>query len=268
MPTKTGGNKVALVTGSSRGIGKGVALALAGDHDIVVNYVSNEKAARETAGEIEALGRRALVVQADISSMVQRKRLVGEVLDEFGRIDVLVNNAGSGLKKEEMGDFEKGSLTKATWDRIMATLLEGPVFLTQEVVTKAMLPALRSGEATPLFHVVNITSSNAEFSSPTREPYCIAKAGLSMASQSSAVSLYPQGIHVSEIRPGVIDTELLGKRLGFYKRQIAKGGWTIADRVGTPEDVAKVVVFIAQGGLDHQPGIIVKIDGGMSVLHY
>ncbi len=256
--------RCALVTGASRGIGRGIALELARQGcDVVVNGVSAnpadlKKGAYAVQQEIQELGREALVVRADISLAEDRERLVQETLDKFGRIDVLVNNAGVAPKvRRDILETEIES-----FDRLLQINLRGPFFLTQ-LVAKQMLTQDRvEGEPAPT--IVFVTSISASTPSPSRPEYCISKAGLSMAGMLYASRLIEEGIAVYEVRPGIISTDMTSVVKEKYDRLIADG-LIPQKRWGQPEDIGKAVAALARGDFAYAPGAVIELSGGMQI---
>jgi len=258
----------ALVTGSSRGIGRGIAEALGQlGWNVVVNYAGNAPAAQQAVAAITAAGGQAIAVQADISSDADRQRLVAETLRVFGRIDLLVNNAGvAPTVRADLLEADEDS-----FDRLIAINLKGPYFLTQ-LVAREMLANIRGTTAsssaaesyTPA--IITISSISAYAASTNRGDYCIAKAGLSMMTKLFATRLAADGINVYEIRPGIIQTDMTAPVQAKYDQLIAEG-LTPIPRWGTPADVAKAVVAIAQGLLPFSTGEVLNIDGGFHLRH-
>jgi 3-oxoacyl-[acyl-carrier protein] reductase len=256
-----------MVTGGSRGIGRGIAIALAAEgFDVVVNYARNAAAAADVQREIEGLGRRALLVQADISVAADRSNLVAQTLAEFGQIDLLVNNAG--IAPDVRADLLEAS--EESFDRLININLKGPYFLTQ-LVAREMLKKTGTGTVSPppetgrgtVFSpkIVNITSVSAYAASVNRGDYCIAKAGLAMMTQLYAARLAEHGINVYEIRPGIIQTDMTGPVKAKYDELIEKG-LTPIRRWGQTDDVAKAVVALAKGLLPFSTGEVINVDGG------
>jgi NAD(P)-dependent dehydrogenase (short-subunit alcohol dehydrogenase family) len=247
---------VALITGSSRGIGRGIALCLAqAGFDIIVNYAGNQAAAEETAGEVDKLGQKAEICQADISSKMDGQRLIDFTLATFGRLDLLVNNAG--IAPPVRADILEAS--QESYDQVMATNLKGPYFLTQYAATKMIGLQEKGIVDTP--RIVTITSISAYTSSTARGEYCVSKAGLSMMTRLFADRLAPYGIPVNEIQPGIIQTDMTGPVKAKYDALIADG-LTPIRRWGQPEDIGKAVVAIGLGYLDFTTGAAIPVDGG------
>jgi NAD(P)-dependent dehydrogenase (short-subunit alcohol dehydrogenase family) len=252
-------NGVALITGSSRGIGRGIALELArwGRHDLVINYAENCGAAEECRALClgTAEGKiRVELVQADISNGADRVRLIETVQQRFGRLDVLVNNAGVAPKVRT--DLLEAS--EESFDRLLAINLKGPYFLTQ----RAALLLRHSAAIADLPRVVvNITSISAFTASPDRGEYCVAKAGLAMMTQLYAVRLAEFGIGVFEIQPGVIETDMTAPVKAKYDALFA-AGFTPIERWGSPSDVGRAVAAVALGHFPYSTGQVLQVDGG------
>ncbi|MCZ6672789.1 MAG: SDR family NAD(P)-dependent oxidoreductase, partial [Verrucomicrobia bacterium] len=182
------GRNVALVTGAGRGIGRGVALALArNEWDVVINYHSNQKAASQTAKLVEATGGKCIVVKADVSSLPEHSKLIEETLKNFGRLDLLVNNAGMAPRQR----LDLLETTEESYDEVMAVNLKGPFFLTQ-LTTKKMIDLVEAGTI-KASKIINISSISAYVSSPNRSEYCISKAGMSMMTMLYADRLAEHG---------------------------------------------------------------------------
>ena len=258
-------NAVALITGASRGIGRGIALALAGmGYDVVLNYASNGAAAQRVADECLAAAHanakviRAETCQADIGNPDARKALLDFTRAKFGRLDLLVNNAG--VAPEKRADILDAS--EESFDRLMRINVKGPYFLTQ-LVAKWMLEQGRgSVPPAPIRpKIVFISSISAYTASVNRGDYCVAKAALSMLTPLYATRLAEHGINVYEIRPGIIATDMTNPVKEKYDQMIA-AGLTPIKRWGTPEDVGKAVVAIAQDLLPFSTGEVINVDGG------
>ncbi len=249
--------KVALITGSSRGIGSGIALALAENAwQVVINYHNNREAAEQTRLAVEAAGGSALLVKADIASLDDLSRMVSVTLEEAGRIDLLVNNAGVGprVRKDML------AVGVESYDEVMAINLRGPFFLTQKVAHEMI--RLRAKGVLENPKIINISSISAYTSSTARAEYCISKAGMSMMTALWADRLAEHGINVYEIRPGIIATDLTSGVKDKYDRMIFQEGLTPIRRWGQPGDIGKAVLAIAQGLLPFSTGEIINVDGG------
>lgn len=253
-------DQVALVTGSSRGIGRGIALALAGrGWHIVINYRGNRQAAEETGAAVEKYGVTGYLVQGDVAEKADRERLVDETLERFGRINLLVNNAGMGPRQR----VDMLSTSEDSYDEVMATNLKGPFFLTQRVANEMI--ELVGSEVINEPKIVNIGSISAYTSSPARAEYCISKAGMGMMTALWADRLAEFGINVYEIRPGIIETDLTSVVKDKYDHLILDEGITPIQRWGQPEDIGKAVAAIAEGLFPFSTGEIINVDGGFHI---
>ncbi len=249
-------NRVALVTGGGRGIGRGIAEALA-EHSwtVVINYRSNAQAAAQTLHLVKKAGGRGAAIQADIADASDRERLVEESLEKFKRIDLLVNNAGMAPRQR----LDILDTHEASYDEVMTVNLKGPFFLTQRVA-KAMIK-LTEGGVVERPKIINIGSLSAYTSSPSRAEYCLSKAGMVMMTTLYADRLAEYGINVYEIRPGIIETDMTSVVKEKYDRLIAQGVTPIR-RWGQPGDVGRAVVAVAEGCLPFSTGEVINVDGG------
>ncbi len=249
-------HRVALVTGGSRGIGRGIALEGARvGYDLAVNYVANEAAARSVQAEIQGMGRRAELVRGDVGIREDRDAVVEAVRKAYGRIDLLVNNAGivGAVRRDILEAREED------YDHVMAVNLKGPYFLTQQVA-RWMVEQKRDHPERE-FAIVNIGSISGYAPGVNRGEYCISKAGMRMMTSLWAARLAEFGIRVHEIRPGIIETDLTGPVKAKYDKLIAEGITPIR-RWGTPEDVGKAVAAIASGAFPFSTGDAFEVDGG------
>ena len=252
-------HRIAIVTGGSRGIGRGIATALAkANHIVVVNYARNADAAQEVKKDIEAAGAKALLVQADISVAADRAKLVDETVREFGRIDLLVNNAG--VAPDVRADLLEAS--EASFDRLVNINLKGPYFLTQLVARKMVDHAKALPAGAPRPKIITTSSISAYTASINRGDYCITKAGLAMMTKLYAARLAEFGINVYEVRPGIIETDMTGPVKSKYDKLIHEQDLTPIARWGKPEDVAAAIVAIASGLLPFSTGEVINVDGG------
>ena len=250
---------VALITGASRGIGRAITLALAREgFDCVINYARNGAAAEEVKGLVEAAGVRAHPVQADVGSRDDRQRLVDETVRTFGRIDLLVNNAG--VAPDVRADILDAS--EESFDRLIGINLKGPYFLTQLVARRMIEQCANPKSQISNPKIITISSISAFTASTNRGDYCVAKAGLSMMTQLYAARLAEHGINVYEIRPGVIATDMTGPVKAKYDKLILEDGLTLIRRWGEGDDVAKAVVAIAKDLLPYSTGEVINVDGG------
>jgi NAD(P)-dependent dehydrogenase (short-subunit alcohol dehydrogenase family) len=250
----TNTEKVAVVTGGSRGIGRAISLALGSQgYSVIVNYAGNAQAANDVCA---AIGPRSLAIQADISLAADRAKLVDGTLNAFGRIDLLVNNAG--VAPTQRADILSiADANEASFDRLININLKGPYFLTQLAANE--MAKQKSGK------IINITSISAYTASVNRGDYCIAKAGLSMMTRLWATRLAEFGINVFEIRPGVIETDMTGPVKAKYDELIHEKDLTPIKRWGKPEDVALAVTAIANDLLPFSTGEVIDVDGGFHI---
>ena len=250
---------VSLVTGSSRGIGRGIAQQLATlGHEVVVNYVRSADAARQVVAAIEAAGGRAVAVQADVAEAADRQRLLESTLSHFGQLDVLVNNAGI----TSPGRLDVLETTEESWDQVFATNLRGPFFLAQAAARQML--AQRSAGRSIQGVIINISSISAYTVSTNRADYCMAKAAMGMMTEVLAARLAPENVRVYEVCPGVIASDMTAPVQAKYDRLIAEG-LTPIRRWGTPEDVARVVAALTSDAFAFSTGDRFHVDGGFHV---
>jgi NAD(P)-dependent dehydrogenase (short-subunit alcohol dehydrogenase family) len=252
--------RVAVVTGGGRGIGRGIVGELAAlGLSVVVNYRGDAGSAAEACREAEARGApEAVAVQADVADLAQGRRLLDEVMGRFRRVDVWVNNAGVAPAAR----LDLLETTPESWDRVLGTNLRGPFFLTQAVARVMADLSARGAVVDP--QIVFVTSVSSTFASVNRGEYCVSKAGLSMVARLFAVRLAEAGVRVTEVRPGVIATDMTGPVREQYDRRIAEGLSPIR-RWGTPADVGKAVAAIASGAFPFTTGDVVHVDGGLNL---
>jgi 3-oxoacyl-[acyl-carrier protein] reductase len=262
VPTKpgllVGHNRVAVVTGGGRGIGRGIVseLAVLG-FSMVVNYRSDATSARECCRQAEALGApRALEFQADVADLRAGRQLLDHVLESLGRIDLWVNNAGVAPAAR----LDLLETTPESWDHVLSTNLKGPFFLTQAVASAMVKLTQAATVAEP--QIIFITSISSSFASVNRGEYCVAKAGLSMVAQLFAVRLAGLGIRVYEVRPGLIDTDMTRPVHADYDAKI-EAGITPIRRWGVPADIGRAVAAIASGAFPFSTGEVIHVDGGL-----
>lgn len=272
-------NHVALITGASRGIGRGIALELAKiGHDLVINFAGNRTAAEQTATDCVAAAKsasraiRAEICQADISVAGDRRKLIDFTRKRFARLDLLVNNAG--VAPNGRADILEAG--EESFDRLIAINVKGPYFLTQ-LAARWMIEQ-RAPSAPSEGHpassiqqpvssipyrpkIVTVSSISAYTASVNRGDYCVSKAALSMLTPLYAARLAEHGINVYEIRPGIVATDMTGPVKAKYDKLIADG-LTPIQRWGKPEDVGKAVAAIAQDLLPFSTGEVINVDGG------
>ncbi|HTL66678.1 MAG TPA: 3-ketoacyl-ACP reductase [Lacunisphaera sp.] len=254
-------NKVALVTGGSRGIGFGIAERLAAEKwDLVINGVREETAAAGSLEKLRGYGVKVAYARGDVGSIAGRAAIVAAARTFTGgqAVNLLVNNAG--IAPSVRADLLETS--EESYDRVVDTNLKGVFFLTQ-AFARDMVVAKKADAAFPA-GIVNITSISATVVSINRGEYCIAKAGLSMMSQLFAARLGVEGIPVYEVRPGVIKTDMTAAVTEKYDKLIA-AGLSIQPRWGYPEDVGKAVAALARGDFPFSTGQVIMVDGGLIV---
>ncbi len=241
-------NKVALVTGSGRGIGKTIAMKLAGaGADIVINDIGEASAVESVADEIRALGRKSLAVVADISSSTDVERMIDETIDKLGRIDILVNNAG--ITRDRL----LIRMTDEEWDMVIAVNLKS-VFLCTRAALKHMIKQ-RSGRIISMASIVGIVGNAGQAN------YAAAKAGIIGFTKTIAKEAAPRGITVNAIAPGFIDTQMT-QQLSDAQKDVLKQRIPLGT-LGTPDDVAAAVAFLASDEAAYITGHVLNVDGGM-----
>lgn len=244
--------KVALVTGSSQGIGSAVAVRLAKEGaNVVIDYRSHPEGAETTLKQVEATGRKGYIVQADLGVVSDVRRLVAQSIQYFGQLDILVNNAGVDGKNADFWD-----VTEANYDAVLNVNLKGAFFATQAIV-QHLIETKRKGK------IINISSVHEELPFPHFTPYCASKGGLKMVMRNLAVELGSLGITINNVAPGAIETpintNLLNdpQKLGALLQNIPLG------RLGKPEDIGPVVAFLASSDADYITGSTFFVDGGL-----
>ncbi|MDX2186000.1 MAG: 3-ketoacyl-ACP reductase [Opitutaceae bacterium] len=252
--------KTALITGGSRGIGFGIAKALAAEKwDLIINGVRPENAAQTALDELRATGVRVCYAQGDASSLECRLTLLATA-DAFcgGAPHLLINNAA--VAPRQRADLLE--TTEESFDRLIGTNLRGVFFLTQALARRMVDARRRNASFTG--RIINVGSVSADHASINRGEYCIAKAGLGMLTQLFAVRLGSEGIPVFELRPGVIKTDMTAAVSEKYDKLIAEG-LCVQPRWGLPEDVGRAAASLARGDFDYSTGQVFAIDGGLSL---
>lgn len=252
-------SRVALVTGGSRGIGFGVALSLARDgFALAINGVRAESEAGGSLEALRAAGAEVIYCRGDVSSAPDRQAIMDRVREHFGRIHVLVNNAGVAPKRRQ----HILEATEESFEYVLRTNLQGPYFLTQSFAR--WMIAQREVDPEYSACIVNVGSISATVASVNRGEYCLSKAGIAMMTRLWAVALGEHGIPVYEVQPGVIDTDMTSGVKEKYDRLI-EGGLTVQKRWGTANDVGLVVAALARGDLPYSTGQVVMVDGGLTL---
>ncbi|GAB3962300.1 3-ketoacyl-ACP reductase [Spirosoma harenae] len=251
--------QVAFITGGSRGIGYGIAeqLAKAG-FDLAINGMRPESAVAEALESLRALGAEVIYCPGDIASKENRLTMLETIKAHFGRLNVLVNNAG--VAPKERRDILEA--TEESFEYVLSTNLQGAYFLTQ-AAANWMIEQKRN-DATFTGSIINVSSVSATVASVNRGEYCVAKAGLSMATQLFAARLGEFNIPVYEVRPGIIQTDMTAGVTAKYDKLIADG-LCVQKRWGFPEDVGRAVSSLAIGNFPYSTGQVIMVDGGMTL---
>ncbi len=244
-------DKVAIVTGAATGIGRAIATQFAREGAaVVIDYVGNSERAEELVTSLRTFGGKALSVAADISDEQQVEMLVEETVKHFGRLDILVNNAGV----EHRYPFLE--TPRSEWDKVIAVNLTGP-FLSSQIAAKKMVAQGEGGR------IVNISSVHEDLPMPTNSPYCAAKGGLRMLMRTIAVELAPHKITVNNVAPGAVETPMDAS----LESDPAKLNALLAEiplrRMGKPEEIASLCIFLASDEASYVTGATYVIDGGM-----
>jgi len=251
--------RVALITGGSRGIGFGIARELAQNNfDLAINGTRSAELVKDELKELEEYGIDVIYCPGDIASSSDRTEILHKVKDHYGRLDVLVNNAGIAPKdRKDILDA-----TEESFDDVMDVNLKGTYFLTQKTANwmieqKGINPDFKGC-------IINISSISATVASVNRGEYCISKAGISMVTQLFAVRLGEYNIPVFEVRPGIIQTDMTSGVKEKYDKLISDG-LCLQKRWGEPQDVGKVVASLAKGDFIYSTGQIIMVDGGLTI---
>ncbi len=253
-------SKVAFITGGTRGIGLGIALEFAkAGFNLAVNGIRDEVQVEPVLSKLRGYGVEVAYLKGDISDVTARNEMVESILNRFGNLNILVNNAG--IAPAERKDILEA--TEMSFEKVLQVNLQGPYFLTQ-LVAKKMIEQkkLLSCE---FFCIINISSISARMVSVNRGEYCISKAGIAMATKLWATRLGEFDIPVYEIQPGIICTDMTSSVEQKYDRMF-ENGLAVQSRWGTPEDVGKVALAMANGSMPYSTGQVICVDGGMSVL--
>lgn len=259
--------RTAIVTGASRGIGRGIAVALGAEGwNVVINYNAGAEAADETGRLVTEAGGKSLAVQADVAEDADRRRLVEAAIDAFGSIELLVNNAGVTSR----GRDDILEAREENWDWLMGINLKGPFFMTQLVANqmKGAETVSDTVSATPGPRtIINISSLSAHAVSTNRGDYCVSKAGMTMMTKLWAARLAEFGVNVFELRPGVIASDMTAPVKAKYDKLILEDepGIQPIRRWGQPGDVGQAVVAIAEGCFPFSTGEVLNIDGGFHI---
>ena len=254
--------RVALITGGSRGIGFGIAKHLSQNgFDLAVNGVREEKAAADALQELRNAGADVLYCQGDVSLTGDRKKIIEQVKKHFGKLHVLVNNAG--VAPKERKDILETS--EESFDRLIATNLKSTYFLSQSVAN--WMIEQKKTDTSFSSCIINISSVSATAANVNRGEYCVSKAGISMVTQLFAVRLGEFDIPVYEVRPGVIHTDMTVSVKEKYDK-LFEDGLAVQKRWGYPDDVGKAVSALALGNFPYSTGQVIMIDGGLTLSRF
>ncbi len=250
---------VALITGGARGIGLGIAKSLAADgYSLALNGVRPEDRVADVLTAFRDAGTEVVYCQGDVGSAADRANIIQKVRDEFGRLDVLINNAGiTSPGRKDLLEADEES-----FDRVVAVNLKGPYFLTQLAANFMIELQEANLEAEPC--VVNVSSISAEFVSTNRGDYCLTKAATGMATKLWATRLAEFGIRVYEIQPGIIRSDMTSGVTEKYDRLFAEG-LALEKRWGEPEDIGRAIAALVRGEIPYATGQVLYLDGGMRI---
>jgi NAD(P)-dependent dehydrogenase (short-subunit alcohol dehydrogenase family) len=252
-------NKIAFITGGTRGIGFGIAMALGkAGFDLALNGMRNEGEVADALEEVRKLGVNVAYFQGNIAVREDRQAMFDKILSHFGAVNVLVNNAG--IAPRERADILHAK--EEIWDEVMEINLKGPYFLTQLFASYFVEMKVKN----PLFDatIINVSSISAFVASVNRGEYCISKAGIAMATKLWATRLGEYDVPVFEIQPGIIKTDMTAGVVEKYDK-LFQEGISLQRRWGLPDDVGKVAAMLAQGNLPYATGQVIKVDGGLNI---
>lgn len=255
----TSNNRVALITGGARGIGLGIAGSLAADgYSLALNGVRPEGQVGDVLATFRDAGTEVAYCQGDVGSAADRSSIIGKVKDQFGRLDVLINNAGiTSPGRKDLLEADEES-----FDRVVAVNLKGPYFLTQLAANFMIELQDASPETEPC--IVNVSSISAEFVSTNRGDYCLTKAATGMATKLWATRLAEFGVRVYEIQPGIIRSDMTSGVTEKYDRMF-EDGLALEKRWGEPEDIGRAVATLVRGDIPYATGQVLYLDGGMRI---
>ncbi len=251
--------KTALITGGSRGIGYGIAKCLAKDgFDLAINGMRDESNVTKALEELRSYGVKVIYCQGNIGNTTSRKSMIEKIKNEYGQLNVLINNAG--VAPKERNDILEA--TEDSFDYVIGTNLKGTYFLTQLAANWMVTQQKESTDFSGC--IISVSSISATVASVNRGDYCISKSGLSMVTQLFAARLGEYKIPVYEIRPGVIATDMTSGVTEKYDKLISEG-LTIQDRWGESEDVGKAAAALARGDFPYSTGQVIMVDGGLTI---
>ena len=251
--------RIALITGGSRGIGFGIAKELAQNNfDLAINGKRLSNLVDNAIRELKKYGADVIYCRGNVASYSDRNKMMHDVRDHYGKLHVLVNNAGVAPKERK----DILNATEESFDDVMDVNLKGPYFLTQQAAN--WMIEQRNMDAAFKGCIINISSISATVASVNRGEYCISKAGISMATKLFAVRLGEYDIPVYEVRPGIIKTDMTAGVKEKYDKLI-EDGLCVQSRWGEPEDVGKVVASLAKGDFAYSTGQVIMVDGGLTI---
>ncbi len=244
--------KVAIVTGGNSGIGKAIVLELArAGVSVVIDYVANPQATEELERQVSALGKRAIGMDADVSTIADLQKLIEAAVKTFGRLDVMVNNAGIETRTSILDSDEEA------YDRVLAINLKSAFFGTQ-LAAKQMIVQGGGGR------IINVSSVHEDWPMPGNTPYCVSKGGMRMLTRTAAVELAPHGIRVAAVAPGAVATPINVPTLKDPEKMKRLDAAIPLGRMASPQEIAKVVVFLAGDDASYLTATTVTVDGGMT----
>ena len=252
------GKPVALVTGAQRGIGLGAAMCLAKvGFSVAINDVTNNDELKQAHEELSSLGQPCMIAPFDVTDLNSHKDWLYEIEKELGTITTLVNNAGVSV-------FHRGDLlevSEASWDRCHNINSKALFFLSQ---TFAKYLLSNDRDKNTFYSIINVTSSNAGAVAELRTEYCASKAAAAMVSKALAVRLGKENIHVYDVQPGLIDTNMTSSVIDDYRKRAGEG-ITVLPRVSTPKEMGDIITTLACGGLPYVTGQAISADGGLLI---
>jgi glucose 1-dehydrogenase len=249
MTTLTG--KVAIVTGGNSGIGKAIVLALAeAGCNIVIDYVANEQATEDLEKQVAALGDQSIGVEADVSKVEELERLVKAAVDAFGRLDVMINNAGVETRTSIL------DTTEAQYEKVMEINLKSAFFGTQ-LAAKQMIAQGGGGR------IINITSVHEDWPMPGNTPYCVSKGGMRMLTRTAGVELGPHGINVIGVGPGAVATPINTATMNDPDKMATLDAAIPLGRMADPQEIGSVVAFLATDACSYLTATTIFADGGI-----